>query len=137
MLSFLPDWQAMSVFMAAALLVGISPGSAMLYAVARGVSQGTRGVVVAVLGLSAGSFINCLVAITGLTVVITASALAYDVVRYLGTAYLLYLAIRTVRAPAPDNLVEDRLPNRYPARSSLFWQFIVLRLIFLFRRQHH
>ncbi len=162
MLSLLPDWPAMSVFLAAALLVGISPGPGMLYAVARGVSQGSRGAVVAVFGLSAGSFINCLVAATGLATVIAASTLAYDAVRYLGAAYLLYLAVRTLRAAAPDHLQVNTLPKQDsaarifsqalltnvvnpksalfylsfvpqfldPARGSLFWQFIVLGLIF-------
>jgi len=164
MLELLPNWPAMSVFMTAALLVGISPGPGMLYAVARGVGQGGRGALVAVCGLSAGSFINCLIAATGMAAVIAASQLAYDVIRYLGAAYLLYLAVRTVRAAAPDHLAVERLPNRDPAsrifsqalltnvvnpksalfylsfvpqfldpaRGSLFWQFIVLGLIFNF-----
>ena len=164
MLTLFPDWPAMSVFLVAAFLVGISPGPGMLYAVARGVSQGTKGAVVAVCGLSAGSFINCLVAATGLATIISASDLAYDVVRYLGAAYLLYLAIRTLRAAAPDHLEVNTLPKRDsnwkifsqalltnvvnpksalfylsfvpqfldPARGSIFWQFILLGLVFNF-----
>jgi len=128
MLDLLPDWPAMSVFLVAALLVGISPGPGMLYAVARGVSQGTRGAVVAVLGLSAGSFINCLVAATGLAAVISASAIAYDIVRYLGAVYLVYLAVRTLRAAPPDHLQVDRLPNQDSA-SRIFSQALITNVI--------
>jgi threonine/homoserine/homoserine lactone efflux protein len=96
-MDLLPEWSAFSVFLVAALAVGVSPGPGMLYAVARGIGQGSGAALVSVLGLSTGSFINCLIAALGMSAVLAASALAYDIVRYLGAAYLLYLAYRIVR----------------------------------------
>jgi threonine/homoserine/homoserine lactone efflux protein len=158
--SLLPEWSALSVFLLAALAVGISPGPGMLYAVARGIGQGSGAALVSVLGLSTGSFVNCLIAALGMSAVLAASALAYDIVRYLGAAYLCYLAYRILRAPneeiAVGKLGSDGLGRIYaqgvitnivnpksalfylsfvpqfvdPARGNAFIQFILLGLIF-------
>jgi threonine/homoserine/homoserine lactone efflux protein len=159
-LSLLPEWSALSVFLIAALAVGISPGPGMLYAVARGIGQGSGAALVSVLGLSTGSFVNCLIAALGMSAVLAASTLAYDIVRYLGAAYLCYLAYRILRGPdggiGVDRLRTEGLGRIYmqgivtnivnpksalfylsfvpqfidPARGSAFMQFIVLGLIF-------
>ena len=97
-MGLLPEWPAFAVFLLAAFAVGVSPGPGMLYAVARGIGQGSGAALVSVLGLSTGSLANCLAAALGLSAVLAASPLAYDAVRFLGAAYLLYLAVRMLRA---------------------------------------
>jgi threonine/homoserine/homoserine lactone efflux protein len=159
-LSLLPEWSAFSVFLLAALAVGISPGPGMLYAVARGIGQGSGAALVSVLGLSTGSFVNCLIAALGMSAVLAASALAYDIVRYLGAVYLCYLAYRILRTPREEvavgklrtdglgriymqgiitNIVNPKSALFYlsfvpqfvdPARGNAFMQFILLGLIF-------
>ena len=158
--SLLPEWSALSIFLVAALAVGISPGPGMLYAVARGIGQGSGAALVSVLGLSTGSFVNCLIAALGMSAVLAASTLAYDIVRYLGAAYLFYLAYRILRNPGEGigvgrlrsdglgriyaqgivtNIVNPKSALFYlsfvpqfidPARGSAFMQFILLGLIF-------
>ncbi len=158
--SLLPEWASLSVFMVAALAVGISPGPGMLYAVARGIGQGSGAAFVSVLGLSTGSFINCLIAALGMSAILAASTLAYDIVRYLGAAYLCYLAYRILRTRDDEiavgklrteglsriyaqgiltNIVNPKSALFYlsfvpqfidPARGSPFMQFILLGLIF-------
>lgn len=159
-MGLLPEWSALSLFLVAAFAVGISPGPGMLYAVARGIGQGSGAALVSVLGLSTGSFVNCLVAALGLSAVLAASTIAYDVVRYLGAAYLCYLAFRILLSAsegiAIDRLRRDALGRIYvqgivtnivnpksalfylsfvpqfidPVRGSAFMQFILLGLIF-------
>jgi threonine/homoserine/homoserine lactone efflux protein len=159
-LSLLPEWSALSVFMVAALAVGISPGPGMLYAVARGIGQGSGAAAVSVLGLSTGSFVNCLIAALGMSAVLAASPLAYDIVRYAGAAYLCYLAYRIFTTGSDGipvgelhadglgriyvqgiitNIVNPKSALFYlsfvpqfvdPARGSPFAQFILLGLIF-------
>lgn len=159
-MGLLPEWSALSVFMLAALAVGISPGPGMLYAVARGIGQGSGAAFVSVLGLSTGSFVNCLIAALGMSAVLAASTLAYDIVRYAGAAYLCYLAYRILRTSNDGipvgQLHADSLGRIYvqgiitnvvnpksalfylsfvpqfvdPARGSAFLQFILLGLIF-------
>ncbi len=159
-LSLLPEWSSLSVFMVAALAVGISPGPGMLYAVARGIGQGSGAAFVSVLCLSTGSFINCLIAALGMSAILAASTLAYDIVRYLGAAYLCYLAYRILRTRNDEisvgklrteglsriyvqgivtNIVNPKSALFYlsfvpqfidPARGSPFMQFVLLGLIF-------
>jgi threonine/homoserine/homoserine lactone efflux protein len=105
MLSLLPDWPAFGVFLVAALTVGVSPGPGMMFAVARSVGQGRMAGAVSVAGLSAGSFVLCLAAAFGVAAVIAASRIAYDMLRYLGAAYLVYLAVRAV-------MIGGALPGR-------------------------
>ena len=158
--SLLPEWSSLSVFLVAALAVGISPGPGMLYAVARGIGQGSGAALVSVLGLSTGSFVNCLIAALGMSAVLAASTLAYDLVRYAGAAYLCYLAYRILRASNDGipvgqlhadglgriyvqgiitNVVNPKSALFYlsfvpqfvdPARGNAFLQFILLGLIF-------
>ncbi len=158
--SLLPEWSSLSVFLIAALAVGISPGPGMLYAIARGIGQGSGAAFVSVLGLSTGSFINCLIAALGISAILAASTLAYDIVRYLGAAYLCYLAYRILRTSEDEiavgklraqglgriygqgivtNIVNPKSALFYlsfmpqfidPARGSPFMQFILLGLIF-------
>jgi threonine/homoserine/homoserine lactone efflux protein len=96
MLSLLPNWPAFSVFMVATLAVGAAPGPGMMFAVARSIGQGRLAGAVSVLGLSLGSFMLCLAAAFGVAAIIGASQIAYDGFRYLGAAYLIYLAVRVL-----------------------------------------
>ena len=105
MLSLLPDWPAFGVFLVAAFTVGVSPGPGMMFAVARSVGQGRMAGAVSVAGLSTGSFVLCLAAAFGVAAVIAASRTAYDTLRYLGAAYLVYLAVRAV-------MIGGALPGR-------------------------
>ncbi len=82
--------------MIAALAVGAAPGPGMMFCVARSVSQGPRAGAISVMGLSSGSFLLCLAAAFGVAGILATSRLAYDALRYLGAAYLIYLAVRTI-----------------------------------------
>ncbi len=113
MLSLLPDWPSFSVFIIATLAVGAAPGPGMMFAVARGIGQGHRAGAVSVLGLSAGSFMLCLAAAFGVAAIIGASQLAYDGLRYMGAAYLVYLAGRALNTGIALT-GEDHAPRRDP-----------------------
>ena len=135
MVSLLPDWPAFSVFLIATLTVGAAPGPGMMFAVARSVGQGRLAGLVSVLGLSTGSFSLCLSAAFGVAAVIAASQLAYDVLRYLGAAYLVYLAARTFvvgaavpgrenssrRDPLPRGFGQAVVTNLLNPKSGLFY----------------
>ena len=82
--------------MLATLAVGAAPGHGMMFDIARSIGQGRLAGAVSVLGLSLGSFMLCLAAAFGIAAVIAASQAAYDLLRYLGAAYLIYLALRVL-----------------------------------------
>src|SRR5512143_270564 len=81
-------------FMGAALAVLLIPGPAVLYITARSASQGRMAGIVSVLAIETANFIQAVAAALGLSAILLSSALAFDVVKYLGAAYLIYLGVR-------------------------------------------
>ena len=79
------------------LVIVASPGTGVLYTVAAGLSRGARASVVAAVGCTLGIVPHMLAAITGLAAVLHTSAVAFQVLKYLGVAYLLYMAWSTLR----------------------------------------
>lgn len=90
----LPDLASLGVFVAAALLLLVTPGPAVLYIVARSIHEGRRAGLVSVLGVHAGTLVHIAAAAVGLSALLTASATAFAAVKYLGAAYLIYLGLR-------------------------------------------
>jgi threonine/homoserine/homoserine lactone efflux protein len=94
----LPDPSSLGLFVAAALVLLVTPGPAVLYIVTRSVDQGRRAGLVSVLGVHAGTFVHVGAAAVGLSAVLAASATAFSIVTYLGAAYLVYLGVRHLLA---------------------------------------
>jgi threonine/homoserine/homoserine lactone efflux protein len=84
-------------FLLTSLIVVASPGTGVVYTLAAGLSQGARASIVAALGCTLGILPHLLAAVTGLAAILHASATAFSVIKYLGVAYLLYMAWNTLR----------------------------------------
>jgi threonine/homoserine/homoserine lactone efflux protein len=84
-------------FLITSLIVVISPGTGVLYTLAAGLSRGARASVVAAFGCTLGILPHMAAAILGLAALLHASALAFQSFKYLGVAYLLYMAWRTLQ----------------------------------------
>jgi threonine/homoserine/homoserine lactone efflux protein len=84
-------------FLITTLVVVATPGTGVLFTLAAALSRGGRASVVAALGCTLGIVPHMVAAITGLAAVLHASALAFDIVRYAGVAYLIYMAWTTWR----------------------------------------
>ncbi|MFC1465217.1 MAG: LysE family translocator [Candidatus Brachytrichaceae bacterium NZ_4S206] len=82
------------LFVLASLALLVVPGPAVLYIVARSVSQGRLAGVVSAAGVQVGASVHIVAAALGLSAVLLSSALAFNVVKYLGAAYLIYLGVR-------------------------------------------
>ena len=108
----LPDTAGLGVFVAAALLLLITPGPAVLYIVARSVDQGRRAGLVSAAGVHAGTLVHIAAAAAGLSVLLAASATLFAAVKYLGAAYLIYLGVRRLMDRTP--LVGPRETPRVP-----------------------
>jgi threonine/homoserine/homoserine lactone efflux protein len=97
------DVSSLWLFAAAALALAVIPGPAVLYIVTRSVSQGRLAGVVSCLGVAVGGMVHVLAAAAGLSAVLATSALAFNIVKYAGAAYLLWLGIqRLTRSPRAD-----------------------------------
>ena len=79
------------------LAVVVSPGTGVLYTLAAGLSRGPRASVVAAFGCTLGIVPHMAAAIMGLAALLHTSALAFQTLKYLGVAYLLYMAWDTLR----------------------------------------
>jgi threonine/homoserine/homoserine lactone efflux protein len=84
-------------FLLTTLVVVATPGTGVLYTVAAGLSRGRRAGMVAAVGCTLGIVPHMIAAITGLAALLHASALAFQVVKYAGVAYLLWMAWSTWR----------------------------------------
>ncbi len=84
-------------FLIVALIVVATPGTGALYTLAAGLGRGKRASLVAAFGCTLGIVPHMLAAITGLAALLHASALAFEMVKYAGVAYLLYMAWATWR----------------------------------------
>jgi threonine/homoserine/homoserine lactone efflux protein len=84
-------------FLITSLIVCVSPGTGVLYTLGTGLSRGFRASVVAALGCTLGICPHIAAAILGLAAVLHASAVAFQAFKYIGVAYLLFIAWRTLR----------------------------------------
>ena len=84
-------------FLITSFIVVASPGTGALYTLAAGLSRGSRASVVAAFGCTLGCVPHMAAAILGLAALLHTSALAFETFKYLGVAYLLYMAWNTLR----------------------------------------
>jgi threonine/homoserine/homoserine lactone efflux protein len=104
----IPDASTLALFVAAALALLLVPGPAVLYIVARSVEQGRAAGLVSVVGVHLGSLVHIAAAAIGLSSLLVSSALAFNVVKYLGAAYLVFLGVRALLNRAEPEEVEVR-----------------------------
>jgi len=84
-------------FLITSFIVVISPGTGVLYTLATGLSRGARASIVAAFGCTLGIVPHLAAAIMGLAALLHTSALAFQIFKYLGVAYLLFMAWSTLR----------------------------------------
>src|SRR4051794_6113303 len=101
-----PDPSRLALFVGAALLLLVVPGPSVLYIVTQSVSHGRRAGIVSVAGITTGTLVHIAAATVGLSALLASSAVAFDVVKYLGAAYLVAVGIRRLagweRTPQAD-----------------------------------
>ena len=93
-LTLLPAGPLFLTFMAAVLVLNLTPGADMTYVIARSISQGREAGLVSALGITAGTFIHTFLAAVGVSALLAASETGFLVVKILGAAFLAYLALR-------------------------------------------
>lgn len=94
----MPDFSTLILFAGAALVLTATPGPDMLLIASRSVSQGRSAGFLTYAGIAAGTYCHALAAGLGLSQLFVAVPVAYEIVRWAGCAYLLYLAYKTLRS---------------------------------------
>ena len=120
-----PDASTLAVFSAAALLLLVIPGPAVLYIVAQSVSRGRMAGLVSMLGIQVGGLVHVAAAAVGLSALVVQSAVAFSVVKYAGAAYLVFLGLR--RLLGRDENGADGMPRERRLRG-LFANGIIVNV---------
>jgi threonine/homoserine/homoserine lactone efflux protein len=98
-------------FLLTSLIVVATPGTGVIYTLAAGLARGTRASVVAAFGCTLGIVPHMAAAITGLAALLHTSAVAFGVLKYVGVAYLFYLAWVTLRQRGTLAVDEEGAPG--------------------------
>lgn len=115
------------VFALAALLLNLTPGNDMLYVAARSTSQGIKAGIISSLGIMAGCMVHILAAVIGLSAIIAQSALAFNIIKYVGAAYLVYLGIRSIISRKKTFEVKNKMQQQSYTR--IFWQGVITNVL--------
>ena len=103
----IPGPTLLTAFVLTAILLAVTPGPGVLYIVTRSLVQGRRSGMASVLGVALGNLGNAIGASLGLAALFAVSSLAFILVKYVGAAYLIYLGIQALRAPARRDRLES------------------------------
>ena len=115
-------------FLVAGILLNLTPGADTIYILTRSISQGKRAGIYSVLGISTGVLVHTTLASLGLSIILAKSVVAYNIVRYVGVAYLFYLGVRMI--VEKNNLFESR--DQKIASTSLikiYWQGLLTNVL--------
>lgn len=100
----MPDFSTLILFASAAVVLTATPGPDMLLIASRSVSQGRMAGLLTYFGIACGTYCHAMAAALGLAQLLRTVPAAYEVVRWAGCAYLLYLAIKTLRSNASSGV---------------------------------
>ena len=121
----MPELSTLLAFGAATIALLFIPGPAVIYILNRSISDGRNVGLAAVAGLEIGDAIQALFAALGLSAVLATSASLFNMVKWAGVAYLLYVGIRTLTT-VPSELGQD---NRHVSLQHAFRQGIVVNAL--------
>lgn len=100
-------------FLITTLVVVATPGTGAVYTIAAGFTRGAKAGIVAAFGCTLGVVPHMIAAITGLAAIMHASALAFEIIKWLGVAYLLLLAWRSIRERSALRVDDKTAPEQF------------------------
>lgn len=113
-------------FLITSLIIVASPGTGAIYTLAIGLSQGGRASIIAAFGCTLGIVPHLFAAMLGLAAVLNTSALAFEIFRYAGIAYLLYMAWQTWRA---DGALKVEPERAEPSMSRIVVHAVLINIL--------
>jgi threonine/homoserine/homoserine lactone efflux protein len=121
-----PDPGTLAVFAAAAVALLVIPGPAVLYIVSQSIEHGRTAGLVSMLGIQVGGLVHVAAAALGLSALLLQSATAFNIVKYAGAAYLIFLGLRKLLRRERFETTGERPPRRL---DRLFAQGIVVNVL--------
>ena len=126
------DFHLFALFMVGALALNLTPGPDMTFVLAQATHRGTRAGLAAALGIGAGTIVHMTLAAFGLAALFAAWPLAFDVVRYMGAAYLVWIAIGMLRRPPHLNASIETQSVRTAFRQGMLTNVLIPKLAIIF-----
>jgi threonine/homoserine/homoserine lactone efflux protein len=122
------DPQLYTLFLAAALLLTLAPGPDTMFVIGAGLESGARGGLLASAGIMTGLLVHLSLALVGVSALIAASPLAFEVLRWAGAAYLVWIGVPLLlRAWRDRNAPVAGEPTRPATR--VYWQGLSTNLL--------
>ena len=115
------------IFVLAALLLNLTPGNDMLYVAARSTGQGIKAGIISALGIMIGCTVHILLAMVGLSAVIAKSAFVFEIIKYIGAGYLIFLGIKALAATKTKLEINDA--SKPLSLNKIFWQGVVTNVL--------
>ena len=117
------DTHSLLLFIAAGLMLNLTPGPDVLYIVTHAMRSGARAGMVASLGIAAGCFVHISAAALGVSALMAASSAAFTVLKWAGAAYLVYVGGRMLlarkAAASPVNAIDSVADEAVNVRTNL------------------
>lgn len=108
------EWTLLAGFIPAALALNLTPGADMMFCLGQGLRGGPRAALAADAGIALGGMVHVAVAGLGLGALVASAPWAFDAIRWIGVAYLLWLAARALRSNGtPGNLPQTRAATAF------------------------
>jgi threonine/homoserine/homoserine lactone efflux protein len=114
------------VFLLSGLLLNITPGSDTLFIIGRTVSQGKTAGLLSVFGIITGAFAHTLLAALGLSAVLMHSAMAFNLVKWIGAGYLIYLGIKSILTK--QEIGKEVGPDSEGTKRNIYFQGLLTNL---------
>jgi threonine/homoserine/homoserine lactone efflux protein len=107
----MPSLSAYAVFIGTALVILLVPGPAVLYVVTRSIEMGRAGGIASVAGITTATAAYVALATAGVSSLVLASTVAFDIVKYAGAAYLIFLGARRLLGHGLDEEGDEPVPH--------------------------
>lgn len=108
------------LFILSGILLNITPGADTLYILGRGISQGRKSAIISALGISTGCLVHTILAAFGLSAILQNSIFAFNLIKWAGAIYLIYLGIKSFKS---KGLSLENLENTDVVSSKkIFWE---------------
>ena len=120
------DASNFTLFVFTSIAVILMPGPAMLFVISNGLTRGPKASIAAAFGTTTGVSFHLICAAFGLAVILKTSAIAFEVVKFAGAAYLIYLAVKTLTNK--EKLLNDCCESE-KSGNSIFWQGIFINIL--------
>jgi threonine/homoserine/homoserine lactone efflux protein len=104
------------LFASIIVVLALTPGPDVIYITTRGMAQGRRAALLSTVGICTGYLVYTMLAALGLSAVLQSSALAFDIIRYTGAIYLVYLGVRALLSKAGGPLAQGTVNAAPPGR---------------------